>query len=254
MKVALVTGGFDPIHSGHIALIQEARQFADYVFVGVNSDEWLKRKKGFNFLPVEERNKIVSAIAGVDEVFNWDDSAGDASGAILECIKRKATHVVFCNGGDRSSIDSLPTMEQVWAKRPECTFEFGVGGADKKNSSSAITENFKAPKTERVWGYYRVLHEAPGVKVKELTIDPGKSISMQKHKQRSELWLVSEGMCVLNSADDEQEPAVLAKHEIIVIPVGRWHQLVNPFPEPCSIVEIQYGLETEESDIERWKE
>lgn len=253
MKIALVTGGFDPVHSGHIALIQEAKQYADEVWVGVNSDDWLMRKKGFCFMPLEERQAIVGGLTGVTKVVQWDDSDDTASGAILSAINLGARHVVFCNGGDRSSIDRLPKAEQFWAQHPQVTFEFGVGGSNKKNSSSAITENFKAPKTERPWGYYRVLHEAPGVKVKELTINPGASLSMQKHFKRSEFWLITSGMCVVNTADKEREPQLITKHQSTFIPVTMWHQVVNPFPEPCSIVEIQYGAETVETDIERWE-
>lgn len=253
MKIALVTGGFDPIHSGHLALIDDARQYADQVWVGINSDAWLERKKGFCFMPATERRAILEALRGVDRVIEWDDEDNTASGAILESIKQGAEHVVFCNGGDRSSIDRLPKAEQFWAQHPQVTFEFGVGGSDKKNSSSSITENFKAPKTERTWGYYRVLYEAPGVKVKELTVNPGASLSMQKHFKRSEFWLITSGMCVINTADKDREPQLITKHQSTYIPVTMWHQIVNPFPEPCCIVEIQYGAETIETDIERWE-
>jgi cytidyltransferase-like protein len=253
MKIALVTGGFDPIHSGHIALINDARQYADEVWVGINSDAWLIRKKGFAFMPADERRAVVESLRGVAKVIEWDDSDNSASGAILECIRNGADHVVFCNGGDRSSINRLPLPEVFWSKHDKVTFEFGVGGNTKKNSSSSITENFKAPKTERTWGYYRVIYEAPGVKVKELTVNPGASLSMQQHSKRSEFWLITSGMCVINTADKDREPQLITKHQSTFIPVTMWHQIVNPFPEPCSIVEIQYGSETDEEDIERWK-
>jgi mannose-6-phosphate isomerase-like protein (cupin superfamily) len=127
-------------------------------------------------------------------------------------------------------------------------FVFGVGGANKANSSSWILQEWKAPKTLRPWGYYRVLHDVAGMKVKELTVDPGKSLSMQKHFKRSEMWCVSEGRCVVNFGDGKQEREL---HEFQHIPVGNWHQLTNPFDKPCKIVEIQYGELCAEEDIER---
>jgi mannose-6-phosphate isomerase-like protein (cupin superfamily) len=131
---------------------------------------------------------------------------------------------------------------------------FGVGGFNKANSSSWILQEWKAPKTERSWGYYRVLHETAGMKVKELTVDPGKSLSMQKHKLRSEYWIVSEGQCVVNSqmiGGYTLPPKTLSKHQEYNINVGEWHQLTNPSAVPCRIVEIQYGEQCIEEDIER---
>jgi mannose-6-phosphate isomerase-like protein (cupin superfamily) len=109
-------------------------------------------------------------------------------------------------------------------------------------------------KTIREWGYYRVLHEVPGMKVKELTVEPGKSLSMQRHFKRAEYWIVSEGSCIVNAqlSSGYQTPSkTLALHEEYCVPVGEWHQLTNPFDVPCKIVEIQYGKECVEEDIER---
>jgi mannose-6-phosphate isomerase-like protein (cupin superfamily) len=129
-----------------------------------------------------------------------------------------------------------------------------VGGEDKKNSSSWILQEWKAPKTERVWGYYRVLHEVPGMKVKELTVNPGQSLSMQRHQHRAEYWIVSEGNCAVNSTmpNGYALPSKqLSMHDEFKIPVHDWHQLTNPYTTPCRIVEIQYGEQCIEEDIER---
>jgi mannose-6-phosphate isomerase-like protein (cupin superfamily) len=133
-------------------------------------------------------------------------------------------------------------------------FVFGVGGMDKKNSSSWILEEWKQPKTNRQWGYYRVLHDTPGCKVKELTVEPNKSLSMQKHKKRNEFWLVSEGSCVVYTKFEENGfhfPTELGKHQRYDISYNEWHKLTNPFDVPCKIIEIQYGEECIEEDIER---
>jgi mannose-6-phosphate isomerase-like protein (cupin superfamily) len=97
-----------------------------------------------------------------------------------------------------------------------------------------------------------VLHEVSGCKVKELTVDPGKKLSMQRHQQRSEYWLVSEGEAVVNlSSDASLGSAVLTKHDDLKIPQQGWHQLTNQSTKPLRIIEIQFGDTCVEEDIER---
>ena len=251
--IVLATGGFDPIHSGHIVLLEEAKQLGDLLIVGVNSDKWLERKKGQAFMPWTERSKIVGSLKMVDQVIAFNDNDNSASDAIQRCLDMDdVDKVIFVNGGDRTE-QNIPEMDR-FTGRDNVVFAFGVGGENKANSSSWILEEWKAPKTKRQWGYYRVLHEVPGCKVKELTVDPGASLSMQRHAKRNEYWLISEGKCVLNSAMSSgyAMPSVhLDKHDEFTIICGEWHQLTNPYDEPCRVVEIQYGEYCEEEDIER---
>jgi cytidyltransferase-like protein len=249
MKIVVVTGGFDPIHSGHIEYFRAAKALGDQLIVGVNSDAWLERKKGRAFMPYRERSLIVSAIDCVDAAYQFDDSDGSAC-SLLAYMKKQYPYaeIIFANGGDRTA-ENIPemTVEGV-------TFAFGVGGENKANSSSWILDEWKAPKTERPWGYYRVLHEVPGTKVKELTVNPGQSLSMQRHALRAEYWHVAEGQCIVEQQMENgyMLPALeLSKHKSAHIPTVGWHRLYNPFPEPCKIVEIQYGFDCIEEDIER---
>ena len=253
MKIVLVTGGFDPLHSGHIEYFRAAKKLGDSLIVGLNSDEWLTRKKGQPFMPWQERATIVSELKDVSRVINFDDTDNSACDAIR---KVRAifpdSEIVFANGGDRTT-DNIPEMK-MREQMLRLTFKFGVGGEDKMNSSSWILQEWKAPKTLRPWGYYRILHEVEGCKVKELTVDPGQSLSMQKHFKRNEYWLVTEGMCdVLSMMNNGYRlpSKTLAKHNSYNISVGDWHQLSNPYTEPCRIVEIQYGKNCIEEDIER---
>ena len=110
-------------------------------------------------------------------------------------------------------------------------------------------------KVERPWGYYRVLHEDEGVKVKELTINPGCAISMQKHNMRNEHWQIVSGVATV---EYQREPSwkivihkVMQKHDCIDIKKGTWHRVHNYDTQPLKLVEIQYGIECVESDIER---
>lgn len=140
MKVVLVTGGFDPLHSGHIAYLNSAKQLGDVLVVGLNSDEWLIRKKGKAFLPLEERNEIVVNLKPVDQtIVGFDDSDGSARDAIKKIRKLYPTeHLIFANGGDRTS-ENIPEMD---VPDDNISFVFGVGGENKKNSSSWILKKW----------------------------------------------------------------------------------------------------------------
>ena len=249
MKIVLVTGGFDPLHSGHIEYFNAAKKLGDKLIVGINSDAWLARKKGQPYMPIEERFTIVSSIDVVDEVIVYNDDDGSSIDAIrLVKIRHPNDEIIFANGGDRTHLN-IPEMVVQ-----DIQFAFGVGGENKMNSSSWILREWKQPKTLRQWGYYRILHDVPGTKVKELTVEPGKSLSLQRHKHRAEYWHVSEGRCAVEQRmpNGYQLPTVeLDTLSQLVIPMNDWHRLYNPFDVPCRIIEIQYGTVCKEEDIER---
>jgi len=243
MKIVVCTGGFDPVHSGHIAYLNEASKLGDKLVVGVNSDAWLIRKKGQAFMPIAERRAIVGSLKSVDATLEFDDSDGSAVSLLEELHKSYSyAEIIFANGGDRTAVN-IPEMSVKGV-----TFKFGVGGENKANSSSWILQEWKAPKTERSWGYYRVLHEVPGMKVKELTVNPGQKLSMQRHEYRSEYWIVSEGTATIGWNPGE---STLKRHKSETIGVNEWHQLANNTDVPLKVVEIQYGSACNEDDIER---
>ena len=251
-NIVLITGGFDPLHSGHIAFIQAAKSFGDILIIGVNSDEWLIRKKGAAFMPLSERCNIVKHIAGVDFVIDFNDFDNSAKHAIWMVRQSyPQDKIIFANGGDRTNAN-IPEMDFV---DDNLEFVFGVGGEDKKNSSSWILQEWKAPKTDRPWGYYRVLHEPnKNVKLKELTVNPGKSLSMQKHSDRAEFWFVAEGEATLytvNQSTDTELVGNFQAHQHMWIPKTAWHQLANESENLLKIIEIQFGENCIEEDIER---
>ena len=245
MKVVLVTGGFDPLHSGHIAYFKAAKALGNLLVVGLNSDAWLERKKGRAFMPLSERFSVVSALKVVDAVLTYNDDDGSSCDAIRLAKQRwQNAEIIFANGGDRTK-DNIPEMSE-----PDVTFKFGVGGENKLNSSSWILEEWSAPKTVRPWGYYRVLYSPnKNIKVKELTVDPGQRLSMQRHEHRAEFWFVTEGTATIKW--DEHGHTTTKVYQTEKIYRNEWHQLVNETDQPLKIVEIQYGDRCDESDIER---
>jgi len=247
MKIVMVTGGFDPLHSGHIAYFEAAKALGDMLIVGLNSDEWLQRKKGRAFMHIYERERIVSALRVVDRVICYPDADNSSKNAITGVRKMypDAT-IIFANGGDRTQ-QNIPEMD---VDDDNIEFVFGIGGEDKKNSSSWILDEWKAPKTQRPWGYYRILHNTTdNIKVKELTVDPGRHLSMQRHQHRSEYWFVAEGTATVEWHN--QGRTVLEQYQSNTVQQQEWHQLINNTNDPLKIIEIQYGTDCNESDIER---
>ena len=154
-------------------------------------------------------------------------------------------------------VDHMATAARELAEETgisDIEFIFSVGGDDKKNSSSWILKNWQYYFEERVWGSFYNLFEKDHVKVKELIVNPGQGMSFQKHFKRNEIWLVSKGSCVVNYSEDDpdnRESITLKTFDNYTIPLGKWHQITNPFKETCHIIEIQYGKEVAEGDIER---
>ena len=133
MKIVVVSGGFDPLHSGHIAYFKEAKELGMYLIVGVNSDEWLMRKKGYVFMPWQERAEIMSALKGVTLVSHVLDDDGTVCEA-LERLKPDA----FANGGDRKT-DNTPEMDVC--DRLGIELLWNIGGGKIQSSSELVTKS-----------------------------------------------------------------------------------------------------------------
>ena len=218
-KTIVISGGFDPIHPGHIAMIEAAAEYGE-VHIIVNSDDWLVRKKGFFFQPWTDRKKILEAYT--PHVHSVDDT----DGTVCEALRRiKPTY--FGNGGDRTN-KNTPELDVCEELGITPVFELGGG---KYSSSSAI--NGRQRVVTR-WGSYDVLLDMPQLKVKILTIAPGKKLSLQRHEMRSEFFFMPNGEVRMN------------------LP-GVWHAPQAPEDSELVILEVQIGV-SEEHDIERISE
>ena len=250
MKISIVSGGFDPLHSGHLAYIEEAAKLGDELWVCLNSDSWLVAKKGKAFMSFKERKAVLQALKFVDKVISFDDSDGSCSkGLELIAFQNPAAKLVFCNGGDRNSSNILES--QVAGVE----FVFGVGGEDKKNSSSSILTSWEANTEERNWGKFHTLLTKSNIKVKELVVEPMKGMSFQRHFHRSEIWFVAEGTCkVYFQPDNEKDIQLITLFpgDLFEIPCLAKHQIINDSGISCTIIEIQYGERVDEYDIERF--
>ena len=141
MRVVIVSGGFDPIHSGHIEHFKEAKKLGDILIVGLNSDEWLTRKKGKPFMPIQERLAVIRELRMVDSAVSFNDDNNSS----IDLIKNALVlfdDVLFAIGGDRTQ-DNIPEIYE-FDKDPRVQFAFGVGGSHKQNSSSWILKKWNS--------------------------------------------------------------------------------------------------------------
>ena len=140
-----VSGGFDPLHIGHVRMFQEAKKLGDELVVILNNDNWLADKKGAPFMSAQERKEIIEAIKGVDRVVITDHTPGDTDRSVCRILKDVRPHV-FANGGDRKPDgDPVPEVELCKSLGIELVYNVGAGG--KVQSSSWLIAKAADTKT-----------------------------------------------------------------------------------------------------------
>ena len=247
--IMAVSGGFDPLHSGHVSLLHAARQVADSVsnasvVVILNSDDWLIRKKGYVFQTWEARAEILRSIRFVDHVVPVDD-LDDSVCETLRCLRP----YFFGNGGDRGVHN---TPELTLCKELNITPMFGLGGGKIDSSSDLVNQVREKARVEiRPWGSFQVVGQGPGFKVKSIVVAPGSRLSYQSHSQRSEYWF---GLSGAATAILEGRRSLLLEGGLMCIPVGCRHRLENLALVEFKMIELQVGDYLEEDDIVRYED
>ena len=138
-KVVVVSGGFDPVHIGHVRMFNEARALGSKLVVILNNDNWLMLKKSFVFMPEAERKEVIEAFRAVDEVVLTKHEAGTTDMSICKALEELRPDI-FANGGDRK-IDNIPEVATCEAIGCEMVFNVGRGG--KVQSSSDLAKKIK---------------------------------------------------------------------------------------------------------------
>jgi len=139
-RVVAVSGGFDPIHIGHVRMFNEAKKFGDKLVIILNNDNWLRKKKGASFMPDQERKEVIEALGAVDEVILT--SHGENPEDMSVCAElEKLRPNVFANGGDRKNENDIP--EAVVCRKHGIEMVFNVGKGGKVQSSSWLLEKYK---------------------------------------------------------------------------------------------------------------
>lgn len=140
--IVAISGGFDPIHIGHVQLFQKAKKLGDELVVILNNDSWLMKKKGLVFMPQNERKKIIEAIKGVDRVVLTKHPQNPTDMSVRAELLKLRPHI-FANGGDRTykNIPEIPVCEKIG-----CKMVFNIGGGKIQSSSWLLSKYFSAKK------------------------------------------------------------------------------------------------------------
>ena len=244
---ALVSGGFDPVHIGHLRMFRDATRLSNKIILLLNNDEWLIKKKGKPFMNENQRKEILEEFTSISEVIIQSSSEKSSSRAIEEFVKNNpGKSICYCNGGDRSNIENI--REAKVCKRLGVNLEFGVGGEEKVESSSQLTKNYLGNVEKRPWGNYHIIAKNTGYQIKEIKVFKNSKLSLQKHNNRSEFWQIVKGESKIIIEDDEY---FLKEKEHIYIPKETVHRIENIGNEELIFIEIQLGENLQESDIIR---
>lgn len=141
MKIIAVSGGFDPVHAGHLRMFEEAKRLGDRLIVILNNDAWLRTKKGKPFMSQEERAEIIRGFRCVDEVLITEHAEDDTDRSVCRALEAIRPHI-FANGGDRKP-DGDPVPEETLCKKLGISMVYNVGG-DKIQSSSWLIERVRS--------------------------------------------------------------------------------------------------------------
>lgn len=255
MKTVAVSGGFDPIHIGHLRMFEEARKLGDRLVVIINNDNWLKTKKGFAFMPEEERAEIIKGFACVDDVYITKHTENDPDRSVCKALAELKPDI-FANGGDRKDVRDIP--EAAVCEEHGIEMIFGIGAGGKVQSSSWLTNAVKEVGRDiRPWGHFRILDAGEGYWVKIIVVEPGHRLSLQSHTKRKEHWLCVRGTVHAERGSVQDGAAVvtekqdLAVGDSFFVREGEVHRLSSS--TGGAVIEVALG-EPKEEDIIRFED
>ena len=208
----MVSGGFDPIHIGHVRMFEAARKLGDKLVVVINNDNWLLAKKGSVFMPQKERAEIIAEFPYVDKVVLTAHKPKDPDRSVVREL-RKLKPAIFANGGDRTTKDaknknSSLNPEQQFCKDNGIKMAFNVGRGGKVQSSSWMirdaSRNFV--RSVRPWGEFYGWDAGQEWKLKTIYIKPGHRLSLQYHNHRREHWMLVDGDATATIHDPSGTP------------------------------------------------
>ena len=260
-SISIVSGGFDPLHIGHIRMIDCAYvHCSKKVIVILNNDNWLKKKKGYVFMPERERAEMLTALPQVEKVIisgHEVDSEDMSVSKELKKIFEEETRDIqfqFCNGGDRNK-NNVPSSEEEVCNLYGAITLYGMGG-EKKQSSSILVDSAIENRvtTERPWGNFKRWTGDDTWTLKTLNVKPSQAISLQYHLNRDEMWTVVSGRCtvIYGRNVNTLKQKELGVGDTFKVKRGYLHR-VQCTLEGATIVEVSFGR-FDEQDIVRIKD
>ena len=228
-KVVAVSGGFDPMHIGHIQMLEQARALGDELIVIVNNDEWLKTKKGFAFMPEGERVALLEKYPFVDRVVLTDHVADDPDRSVSRTLEMVRPDI-FANGGDRGATN---TPEADVAERLGIEMAYGIGGG-KVQSSSWMTAHaaLEAASERKPWGLLRTHMQTGSWHLKSLRMSGGAETA-EVSPATDTTFILMEGDATIAT---EASQRALIVGEAFRVPEGVPYRLSSE--NGCEIVEI----------------
>ena len=264
IKIVAVSGGFDPVHIGHVRMFEEAKKLGTHLVVILNSDEWLKKKKGYVFMPEKERAELIKNFKPVDDVYIHEeiDEYMSVSGAIekyrMNINGEKYQISVFANGGDRRNEEDIPEAEVCKKMGIEMVFNVGDGG--KVQSSSWLVDKIRNRYEVdiRPWGHMYILESKQKYWVKHISVAPDKRLSLQTHSKRRELWACIEGEIIAEKGRvlkggkwEIIEKKILKPGDTFYVKTGELHRISSK--KGGTVIEVAFDNPQEE-DIVRYED
>jgi D-beta-D-heptose 7-phosphate kinase/D-beta-D-heptose 1-phosphate adenosyltransferase len=247
-----VSGGFDPLHIGHVRMFEEARKLGDKLVVILNNDNWLRDKKGFAFMPQHERKELIEAFPFVDKVIYTKHLPNEyhLDKSVVREL-RDLRPAIFANGGDRKPDgDPVPEVALCEDLGIEVAYNVGAGGKVQSSSWMIGAASRDVRRSVRPWGEFYNWDTGTGWHLKTLYIKPGMRLSLQYHHHRAEQWILLEGdaTATIGPKKGSLKRVALKKHQVFVVPKGHIHRLESK--KGGTLAEIASGR-FDEADIVR---